>query len=206
MSESFSTLPLQSQIYSYAYQQFADDENVQAFFAAYNTLAQSYLDWFNQTPLALYTSSSISGPLLDWVGQGLFGLERPVLSTLSSTVLAGYGTLPYGTDPYGTLSYSASGTATIASDDIYKRVLTWHTYKGDGLQFNLQWLKNRIARFLNGINGTDYPVLSVPPDITVVGATFTITLDGSIIAMQFAELLSNNELALPFMYNYTVVT
>ena len=40
-------LPMQDTIPAYPYQQYADDADIQAFFAAYNSLAQGYLDWYN---------------------------------------------------------------------------------------------------------------------------------------------------------------
>ena len=48
-----------------------DDSDIQAFFYSYNALAQTYLDWFNQTPIGVYTNANISGPLLDWIANGL---------------------------------------------------------------------------------------------------------------------------------------
>ena len=207
MSESFSTLPMQTVIPSYIYKQFNDDPNVVAFSTSFNALAQEYLDWFNQTPLAIYTNPTISGPLLDWVMTGLYGIERPVLSTFSSQIFAGYGSGPaYGLSFYGGFDFISSGTAVIATDDIYKRVGTWHLYQGDGQQFSMQWLKNRVSRFLNGANGMDYPVLEDPPNITVSGGIFTITLPSSDIADTFAECVANNVLALPFSKTFNVVT
>jgi hypothetical protein len=40
------------------------------------------------------------------------------------------------------------------SDDVFRRCITWNFYKGDGNTFNIRWLKRRIQRFLNGVNGT----------------------------------------------------
>jgi hypothetical protein len=76
--ESFNTTPLQQTIPSYLYAQYSDDENLQAFVDAYNSLSQGYLDWFNSRPLGLYTSPNIAGPLLDWVGQGVPVQHGPV--------------------------------------------------------------------------------------------------------------------------------
>ncbi len=48
---------------SFLYQQYADDENLQAFVASYNEMAQEYVDWYNQISLPVYTLQS--GGLLD---------------------------------------------------------------------------------------------------------------------------------------------
>jgi hypothetical protein len=53
---------------------------------------------------------------------------------------------------------------SMTSDDIFKRIMTWHIDKGDGKVFDIRWLKRRIMQFLTGINGTEgqtdetYPV------------------------------------------------
>lgn len=203
--ESFSTLPLQDVIYSYLYLQYSDDQDLQAFVASQNSLAQGYLDWFNSTPLGLYTSPNINGPLLDWIGNGVYGISRPVLSNQSSSMIAGYNSAAYNTVPYNGGTFTSSGSATLASDDIYKRAMTWDLYRGDGQVFTMGWLKNRVNRFLNGVNGTDYPVLNDPPSITVSGTVFTITSfeDAAYTALQ--ELLANNALSVPFQYTFAFV-
>ncbi len=106
---------------SYLYALYQDDDDLQAFVAEQNNLTQSYVDWFNQIGLPIYTGPLIVGYFLDWVSQGLYGYKRPVGM----------------------------------SDDILKRALTWHFYKGDGKYFDVRWLKRRIMRFLQGVNGTD---------------------------------------------------
>jgi hypothetical protein len=204
--ESFATLPLQQCIPSYLYWQYSDDQDLQAFIASFNSLTQGYLDWFLNTPLGLYTSPNITGPLLDWIGQGVYGIPRPVLSTQSTTKIAGYNSAAYNTVPYNYLSYSASNTASLASDDIYKRMMTWNLYKGDGQMFTMGWLKNRVSRFINGANGADYPVLNEPPNITVSGNTFTITSFSDSVFTALQELLANRLVSVPFQYNFAFVS
>ncbi|MBU9525062.1 hypothetical protein [Burkholderia multivorans] len=198
--ESFSTKPLQQVIPSYLYKEYEDDASLQAFVDSFNALSQGYLDWFNQAPLGLYTSPFITGPLLDWIGRGLYGIRRPVLASQISTRLAGYNANPYNTIAYNAQYYSASQTASIANDDIYKRVLTWHLYRGDGMQFCMQWLKNRVNRFVNGANGSDYPVLNSPPWITVSGTIFTITSFDSQGLEALILCYANGALQFPFAY------
>lgn len=202
--ESFLNMPLQQVIKSYLYLEYSDDADLQAFVASFNSMAQGYLDWFNNTPLGLYTSPNIAGPLLDWIGQGVYDIKRPVLSSEIAIRLAGYNSAPYNTRAYNTMTYLTSGSSTLANDDIYKRVLTWHTYRGDGQVFSLQWLKNRVNRFLNGANGSDYPVLQNPPSITVSGLTFTISAPQTPAFIWLQQLIANGNLALPFMYNFVV--
>ena len=199
-------VPLKTCLPSYCYWQFSDDDNLQAFVASFNTLAQSYLSWFNSTPLAVYTGSGIYGPLLDWIGNGIYGIPRPVLSSFSSLTIAGYDEYAYNTMAYNGLSYSASGTSSIATDDIYKRVLTWTLYRGDGQQFCIPWLKRRVSRFLYGVNGMDVPgILDNPPSVSVASSTYTITVPAGASSTIFSQCVADGILPLPFQYTFDVV-
>ncbi|KDR41535.1 hypothetical protein BG61_16675 [Caballeronia glathei] len=198
-------MPMQQIIPSYLYRQYSDDVNLRAFVDAYNSLSQGYLSWFTSTPLALYTSPNITGPLLDWIARGIYGIPRPVLSSSTTSRVAGYDAYAYNTMPYNGQKISSSGSAALASDDIYKRVMTWNLYRGDGKVFTIGWLKNRINRFLNGVNGTDWPVQNNPPSITVSGNIFSITVFSTPEAQALQQLFANNELAVPFQYVYQFV-
>ena len=155
--ESFSTQPLQQVVPAYVYGEYADDPDIQAFFAGVNTEGQGYLNWFLQTPLSVYTLAAINGPLLDWIGQGIYGIARPVISSITSKSYGPYNTEPFDFGPYGTRKVTSSGSVTIVNDDIYKRVLTWYLYLGDGRQMSVMWLRRRVARFIYGTNGADIP-------------------------------------------------
>ncbi|MEK7916650.1 hypothetical protein AAB988_29400 [Burkholderia contaminans] len=203
--ESFGTQPLQKVIPSYLYKEYQNDPSLQAFVDSFNGLSQGYLDWFNQTPLGLYTSPFINGPLLDWVGNGVYGIPRPVLSTQSSSNVAGFNSAAFNKVAFNGFIRTSSGQAELANDDIYKRAMTWNLYRGDGQMFTMGWLKNRVSRFINGVNGTDYPVLNNPPSITVSGNTFTITSFEDSIFTSMQACIANNVLAVPFQYNFAFV-
>lgn len=108
---------------AYSYVQYADDSDIQAFNTNYNAMAQAYVTWFATSNLPIYTQQT--GPLLDWVANGLYGFVRPMLQ------------------------------GALVPDDVFQRCITWAFYKGDGKIFNIRWLKRRIMRFLEGTNGTD---------------------------------------------------
>ena len=154
-AESFSQLPVQTVPRCYVYDQYSDDENIQAFAQAYTAIMQGYLQWFNDTPLGLYTSPNVVGPLLDWTATGIYGIARPVISSLTRRSRGAIGTRAIGTSAIGTLLIQSSGTAQVANDDYYKRTLTWALYQGDADNIDIPWLKNRIARFLYGVDGGD---------------------------------------------------
>jgi len=152
---------------SYLYQQYNDDSDLQSFVSAYNTLSQQYLDWFNQLNLPIYTKQS--GASLDWVAKGIYGLTRPVLPEGGYIDKGVYNTDYLNTLPFNQNIRIAPNSYYVTTDDIFQRCITWNFYKGDGYQFNVTWLKRRIARFLSGVNGTD-PFLQQTYQISV---TFT---------------------------------
>ena len=229
MIESFATQPLQSPPYAYLYAQYSDDANCQAFVDAYNGLAQGYQDWFLQTPLAIYTNTNISGALLDWVGNNLYGITRPILPTSSVGIGA---TNSYPTNSQATNSfYVQAGLAAYVTDDVYKRALTWATYLGDGKQLSLQWMRRRVARFIFGADGSDISVgelanigitlrinRQLGPFNTQVfnrlafnelesetPRTMTIAIqNGGSIGPIFQNLVASGMLPLPFQFNYEV--
>lgn len=148
---------VQRTIRSYLYWEYSDDDAMQAFVEAQNRLAQGYLDWFNQvgSQLAVYTSPVITGLLLDWIAQGIYGLRRPVLASGKNRFRGTFGTFGFGDhlvfaggERVGSVVYYST------SDDYFKRILTWHFYKGDGKYFDVRWLKRRVMRFLLGADGT----------------------------------------------------
>jgi hypothetical protein len=231
--ESFSTQPLQEIINAYLYAEYADDESLQGFIDSYNSLSQGYLQWFNETPLSVYTSPNISGALLDWIGQGIYGIPRPVISTVTSTASGPYNTAPYDVVPYGGRKVQSSGSVTVVNDDIYKRVLTWHLYLGDGRQMSVQWLRRRVARFIFGANGADIPAddfqqISITRPSSGYGSSYgnliynaqaydtrsnkknltrksiEIGVPNGQIGVTFQQLLAQDALAIPFQIKFNV--
>lgn len=145
---------VQGTIASYLYDEYNDDDNLQAFVNAYNAMAQQYVDWFNQINLPIYTGQYINGPLADWVMSYLYGLVRPALPSGFDKLLGPLNTWAPNTIPLNALKKLDNQTFYATTDDIYKRILTWLFYKGDGKYFSIRWLKRRVVRFLNGVNGT----------------------------------------------------
>ena len=139
---------------AYVYQQYQDDDDIQAWFAALNTLAQIYTSWFATIALPVYTGEQISGPLLDLVAQGIYGMVRPSLSSGMNRDLGPLNTYAFNTLGYNVRKVVGPSDVTVTSDDIFKRIMTWNFYKGDGNVFNVRWLKRRIMRFLTGTDGT----------------------------------------------------
>lgn len=138
---------------AYPYQEYADDENISAFFDAYNDGTQAYVDWFNEAGLAYYPS--LSGDLLRWAVSGLYGVSA--FSALASPVSPALGPLnSFALNTIPLNSYTApSETYYEVTDDVLKRIVTWNFFKGDGKRFCPRWLKRRIMRFILGTNGID---------------------------------------------------
>ena len=145
-------------INSYLYQKYNDDDSLQAFVMAYNALAQNYVDAFNGLNLPVYTSANINGALLDWVAAGLYGILRPALASGRNKNAGAFNTYKMNTLTLGHGKTIYPTNAVVTSDDVFKRILTWLFFKGDGKVFNVRWLKRRIMRFLNGENGVNVNV------------------------------------------------
>ena len=195
---------LQTIIPSYLYAQYADDVDLQAFVGTYNDMAQGYLNWFNSTFLALYTNANISGPLLDWTLQGIYGINRPGISTGTTVTYGPTATYPIGTQAVATY-FSTTTTAISATDDIYKRFATWILYQGDGVQMSVQWLLRRVNRFIYGAYGADVSLDTLQNiGVSISSGAATITVPAVTGASEFAALVTNHVLPLPFQMTFSV--
>jgi hypothetical protein len=200
-----ATLPMQGIIPSYAYQQYSDDENILAFVAAYNALANGYLAWFNATALGVYTSPAIAGPLLDWTATGIYGIARPTLSSSTASSTGALNSHALDMLVLNGFYKTTSGTAVIAPDDIYKRVLTWHLFRNDGQIPSIPWLRKRVNRFIYGYGGSDASIDTLGNiSLTLSGSTLTITVPSGVVGTFFQQAVNNGILALPFQLSYTV--
>lgn len=187
-------------IKQYLYLEYQDDPNLQAFVDAFNEQAQGYVDWFNQINLPIYTG--LSGSMLDWIGAGIYGVPRPTIGAVAGAV---YNFAVYDVEVYG----AGDVSVLTASDDIYKRILTWKLYKGDGFNMSLNWLKRRIKRFLIGVNGTS-PDIGSTDEISIpyiIEGIIEVVIDypsdpASITAL--SQFLAVGVLDIPFQYNITV--
>jgi hypothetical protein len=171
---------------AYLYQQYNDDEDLQAFVLSYNEMAQEYITWFATVMLPVYTNPNVNGSLLDWVAEGLYGQHRPVLVMGFTQDTGPLNTLQLNTLPLNTLDLSDPSEFYLVDDDLFRRVLTWHLLKGDGKLFNVRWLKRRIKRFLTGTDGG----LGTTDDTYDVSVTFGPTQYDVNINLQSAIRIS----------------
>jgi hypothetical protein len=194
---------------AYLYQQYSYDsttDDLQAFFTAYNNSSQTNLDTLNNLNLPIYTNPNVIGILLDWIAQGIYGQLRPSIGTPSKfSPLNVYDTVPYNTIAYSQDTELYSNSYYVVNDDIFKRILTWNFYKGDGFQFNCQWLKRRIKRFLFGYNGVNFPIDNTF-DISIIynGNQFNITLPNTSVSDILKSCFASGVLNLPFQYTYVL--
>ena len=155
---------------AYLYWQYRDDDNLQAFVDSYNAMTQDYVEWFISLNLPIYTQSPIVGAFLDWVGQGVYGYPRPVLGEGYQRIVGPYNT--YSFNGYGTVDENgilikvtpvafnqrrilSNAHAVRVNDDLYRRSISWHFFKGYGHQFNVRYLKRRVMQWLTGVDGID---------------------------------------------------
>lgn len=137
-----------STIPSYAYWEYQDDSDITAWFQAYNGFSQSNLDAINAYELPVYFVQS--GALLSWAGASIYGIARPDLSSGGPRALGPIDTAPFNTLPFNAFSIVNDSKNFVADDLTYQRILQWNTFKGDGFDFTIRWLKRRVERFLRG--------------------------------------------------------
>jgi hypothetical protein len=190
---------------AYPYEQYADDSDIQAFFTAYNNISNTNLTTINNLNLPIYTG--LSGLLLDWVADNLYGYKRPTLPVGSTFSNQGvYNTIPYDTEAYNQDLENNPNTFYTVTDDYFQRILTWNLYRGDGFQFTCNWLKRRVKRFLYGQNGKDFTIDNTYEiSVAYSGAVITITIPNITLAPIFQAAVQSGALNLPFQYTYVVV-
>lgn len=191
---------------AYPFVQYNDDPYVVAFFDAYNAMAQAYLDAFRELALPYWPSPRLTGYLLDWAAQGIYGQHRPAQQLVHWQKEDGpYNTVEYDQIPYAHLSNFVNGQYAFMNDDIFKRVLTWNFYKGDGFQFSVPWLKRRIARFIHGKDGHAPPLTDTfDVSVTVNKGLFTLVIPdyGDGVADELKGAIQQGFVKLPFMYRF----
>ena len=187
---------------AYCYQEYADDPNIVAFFNAYNQIAQGYMDYVLGLNLPIYTQ--LSGPLLDWVGAGLYGFPRPTIGIPAGAV---FGSGLFGSAIFGV---GAVGSALV-SDDIYQRILTWKMYRGDGFNVTIPFLKRRMMRFILGTNGTaplidnTYPISISAPESGVMQININAPAYATSVA-NLVQCMNGGILDWPYQYPFNIVS
>lgn len=139
---------LTQQIPAYPYQQYSSDENVSAYFTAYNELSQQNFDSINSVQLPIYLNQN--GALLDWAVAGIYGIIRQPLSSGTQRPEGPYNTYEMNVQRLEQYKLVTSSSTYNPTDIIFQRITQWNTFKGDGYQFTIRWLKRRVQRFLSG--------------------------------------------------------
>lgn len=208
MARSGTDLGLKT-IPAYPYVQYQEDDNISCFFDALNIYSQAYVDWFNVLDLPIYTKAPVEGTLLDWVAMGLYGIARPGLPTSQGSPDQGpVNTFTTDEIPLNSFFPGTPDTYIAVNDDFFRRILTWKLYRGDGDFPSPVWLKRRINRFLNGVDGKDvtdnttYDVSVVPTDVR----KWTITIPSTTAGLVFKHAVNSGIISLPFQIQWSIVT
>ena len=142
-------------IKSYLYTQYNDDDDIRAFVTAYNTMAQEIYSWMLNANLPVFAGGYNVGDQLRWIALGIYGVKPPILVSGKSKVYGPYNAIRFNQLPFNGRKRVREAEQVVVSDDLFKRIMTWNFYKGDGFYFTIPWLKRRIMRFLTGVDGTD---------------------------------------------------
>jgi hypothetical protein len=192
---------LTQQLPAYPYLQYFDDADIAAFFTAYNNFSQTNLDTINALNLPNYQAQVY--PLLDYVGENLYGEKRTALAVGTSQIVGPLNTYNYNQITPNFYQVFFNGTTYQVSDGVFKAILQWNNFKGDGFQFTVRWLKRRARRFINGnpfINNTyDVSVTFSAPTVCVITVPASSTY-GTV----FQAAVASGVLLLPFQYQFSV--
>lgn len=150
--------------------------------------AQAFANTNNAAPYA----AAVLG--LSQLGYGVSTASDRTYVTNTSA----YMTTHYTQDAYTAASRSAPPlTYSPASDDVYRRVLQWNTYRGDGSRFTMRWLKNRVARFL------DMDAIGSAPSIEIAApSTIVIGAPASTLRSALESLFTSGDMVLPAQYSW----
>lgn len=197
------------QIPAYVYVQYDDDANVSAFFYSYNALSQANLDQINSYQLPIYLNQT--GNLLSWAASSIYGVFRPSLSSGGPRAVGPINTFQFNTDEFNESKFVNSSTNYIADDLTYQRIIQWNTFKGDGYQFSIRWLKRRVQRFLHGdifpdetygvsvrfTGPTDVLITVTRPNFRLIGGAFynAANFGGFNMALNQATMQATNEVS-----------
>lgn len=142
-------------IKSYLYTQYNDDDDIRAFVTAYNAMAQDIYSWMLNANLPIFVDGYNAGDQLRWIARGIYGVKPPVLVSGKQTIYGSFNAMLFNQLPFNGRKVVNQSEQVVVSDDLFKRIMTWNFYKGDGFNFTIPWLKRRIMRFLTGIDGVD---------------------------------------------------
>ncbi len=146
---------LEEIIKSYLYTQYNDDDDIRAFVSAYNALAQDVYTWMLSANLPIFVGGYNAGDQLKWIAEGIYGVKHPILVSSKQTTYGPYNSITFNQLPFNGRKRVVSSDQVVVSDDLFKRIMTWNFYKGDGYHFSIPWLKRRVMRFLTGVDGVD---------------------------------------------------
>lgn len=146
---------LEDIIKSYLYTQYNDDDDLQAFVTAYNEMAQQTYEWMRQANLPVFVGGYNAGDQLKWIARGIYGVKPPVMVSGKRSAYGPFNSMLFNQLPFNGRKVVNQSDQVVVSDDLFKRIMTWNFYKGDGFYFTIPWLKRRVMRFLTGIDGVD---------------------------------------------------
>lgn len=196
--------PLTTTLNSYPYVQYSDDENVSAFFTAYNSASLSNLSYVNGLNLPNFLSQT--GTLLNYTVQGIYGISRQDLPFGGPRPFGPFNTFELNQEELNEFKFISNSNSYAVSDLVFQRITQWCIYKGDGFQFTPKWLKRRVIRFLSGELYPDntyqvsvtYPTLQ---SILIIINSGEYSLD---LAPILAAGIEAGVLLLPLEYTVTV--
>jgi hypothetical protein len=72
------------------------------------------------------------GDQLRWIALGIYGVKPPILVSGKSKVYGPYNAIRFNQLPFNGRKRVREAEQVVVSDDLFKRIMTWNFYKGDG--------------------------------------------------------------------------
>lgn len=130
----------QTPIQPYLYDQYRYAAGAADMFAVHKAAMNSRWNELRDRYINLpdYTSETITGNLLSWVCESIYGVRRPILQ---------YAITKYDVSEYDSALYDQASDAILAPDDVLRKIVAWNCKRDMIGPFSIPVLRRKVADF-----------------------------------------------------------
>lgn len=133
----------------FAYDQWQGIPEVVAYFGATKHFTHEIIRELTEKSFSDYFK--FKGDMLDYIALCIYGEMRPAyLNSGDYKAFGALNSLPLNQDPLNSTKVMWDTDGEAVTDEIFRRIITWNFYKGDGRMPSIPWIKRRCKRFLTG--------------------------------------------------------
>jgi len=180
----------QTPIQPYLYDQYRYAAGAADMFAVHKSAMNARWAALRDTYINLpdYTNETITGTLLSWVCESIYGVRRPILQ---------YAITKYDVSEYDTALYDLASDAILAPDDVLRKIVAWNCKRDIMGPFSIPVLKHKCAEFL----GVDVGLIWVEQ----AGRQFTVSVPDGPFALSMTACFELDLVNLPVEYSFVFV-